>query len=208
MPESTVADIGIVITTTMPASRVGDLIWLDTDLDGTQDLDEPGLAGVVVRLVDAGGATVDEQITDAQGRYEFAVPSIAPYSLEVVLPDGYEPTMVDIGLDDAVDSDADPVDVMVGPVETTVRVAFDLSAGDDMDLDVGLVRVPDEQTTTTSTTSPVPTFETTTTQMPTTTETTTTSETPTQISTTTETATTTAPPPPTTASATSTTALG
>ena len=48
-----------------------------------------------------------------------------------MLPAGYQPTLVDAGHDDAIDSDADPADVVVGPVETTVRVAVGDAAGVD-----------------------------------------------------------------------------
>ena len=51
-----------------------------------------------------------------------------PFTLEVVIPDGYQPTLADAGRDDAVDSDANPAEVVVGPVETTVRVAVGDSA--------------------------------------------------------------------------------
>ena len=183
-----------------PDSSVGDLVWVDVDLDGVQDVGEPGLGGVVVRLIGAGGTVVDEEVSDSQGHYELVPTSSGSLSLEVVLPDGYEPTLVDVGLDDAIDSDVDPVDVVVGPVETTVRVALD-DAGSDFDLDVGLVAVSEEPSpdssvaaepttilttetpTTTQTSTSVPTTET-----PTTTETTTTSvpatETPTTATTT------------------------
>ena len=112
----------------MGDASIGDFVWLDTDTDGIQDVGEPGLAGVVVRLVDAGGTILDEDVSDSQGRYELASPSSGAFSLEVVLPDGYEPTLVDVGSDDALDSDLDPAEVVIGPVETTGRVAFEQPA--------------------------------------------------------------------------------
>ncbi|MGH0037746.1 MAG: DUF7467 domain-containing protein [Myxococcota bacterium] len=55
---------------------LGDFVWDDLDADGLQDLDEPGIEGVVLRLVaDTDGDGVDdvelEQTTDADGGYLF-----------------------------------------------------------------------------------------------------------------------------------------
>jgi hypothetical protein len=157
-----------------------------------QDLGEAGLADVIVRLIDAGGAILDEDVSDSQGRYQLAPPSAGPFSLEVVLPNGHQPTLVDVGPDDAIDSDLDLDDVETGSVETTGRVAFEHAGGEEVDLDVGLIAVPHEPSTTQTTTTETPP---TTQRPPTTTETTTTAPpTTTATPTTTETTTTTVPP--------------
>jgi len=150
----------VTTTTTAPApSRfsVGDFVWVDADLDGVQDVGEPGLGGVVVRLISAEGTIVAENVSDSQGRYVLDATVPGPFMLEVVLPDDYQPTLVDVGLDDAIDSDVDPVDVVVGPIETTVRVAFDNAGEDDLDLDVGLLAVAEEPPTTDTTAEPTTT---------------------------------------------------
>ncbi len=126
-----------------PALPIGDFVWLDADGDGLQDAGEPGLPGVVVRLLDAGGAVVGEDVTDEGGRYELTPTSAGPFTLEVVLPAGYQPTLVDVGQDDAIDSDADPANVVVGPAETTVRVDVGDAAGVEGDLDIGLIVLPE-----------------------------------------------------------------
>ena len=127
-------------TTSAP---IGDFVWLDTDGDGLQDAGEPGIAGVVVRLLDSSGARLDEVATDPGGHYELTPSAAGPFTVEVVLPDGYGPTAVDVGRDEAVDSDADPGKVAAGPNETTVRVATDdVGSTVDRDLDVGLVASP------------------------------------------------------------------
>jgi hypothetical protein len=51
-----------------PAS-VGDLVWNDLDNDGVKDADEPGLPGIIVTLVNAGGTVVGTAVTDGNGNY-------------------------------------------------------------------------------------------------------------------------------------------
>jgi hypothetical protein len=156
-------------TTTTPSASIGDFIWVDANGDGVQDAGEPGLPGVVVRLLDAGGHVTGEDVTDGGGRYALTPATSGPLTLEVVIPGGFQPTLADAGPDDAVDSDANPDDVVVGPVETTVRVAV---ADSGADLDVGLVALPEPaapETTVEPTTTVATTIPTTTTIEPTTT---------------------------------------
>ncbi len=54
-----------------PLGSIGDTVFADHDGDGVQDLGEPGLATVVVELVDGGGSVVATAITDALGGYRF-----------------------------------------------------------------------------------------------------------------------------------------
>ncbi|HYB93487.1 MAG TPA: SdrD B-like domain-containing protein, partial [Vicinamibacterales bacterium] len=89
-----------------PPAVIGDYVWLDKNINGQQDAGEPGLAGVVVTLMDAAGATVlDTTVTDLAGKYQFVV---APgnYRLRFVTPSGtYDAwTLLDSG-PDAADSD-------------------------------------------------------------------------------------------------------
>ena len=51
---------------------INDRIWFDTDGDQTQDVGEPGIAGVTVDLVDAAGDVVASTVTDANGDFSFA----------------------------------------------------------------------------------------------------------------------------------------
>jgi hypothetical protein len=63
------------------SSAIGDRIWQDNDGDGTEDTSEPGISGVLVRLIDCGADLAcgsggdDVQIatdtTDSDGYYEF-----------------------------------------------------------------------------------------------------------------------------------------
>ena len=52
-------------------SSIGDTIWRDLDLDGIQDEDEPGIDGVLVDLLDAGGNVIATDVTTGGGLYRF-----------------------------------------------------------------------------------------------------------------------------------------
>ena len=98
---------------------VGDQVWHDKNVDGEQDSDETGIAGVTVTLYDATtGQPVEVSpgvpmtaTTDASGFYLFTgLPSGDYYVVFdlTTLPAGYVPTIQDApGVDDSLDSDAD-----------------------------------------------------------------------------------------------------
>ena len=85
-----------------------------------------------------------EVVTEGDGRYALTPTTAGPFTLEVVVPAGYQPTLVDIGQDDGIDSDADPAKLVVGQAETTVRFAVGEAAGAEADHDIGLVAPPAE----------------------------------------------------------------
>ena len=87
-------------------SSIGNLVWNDANADGVQNAGEPGLAGVVVHLHDKDGALVASDTTDSQGFYGFGglMPTI--YSISVEKPTHYAPSPLDMGGNDALDSDA------------------------------------------------------------------------------------------------------
>jgi fimbrial isopeptide formation D2 family protein/uncharacterized repeat protein (TIGR01451 family) len=87
------------------AASIGDRVWADLDRDGRQDAEEPGIAGVTVRLLDATGGVAATTTTDAGGFYNFGNLRPGNYSVEFVTPGGFTPTLRDSG-DDAGDSDA------------------------------------------------------------------------------------------------------
>ena len=114
---------------------LGDLVWLDRDADGVQDPGEPGLPGVVVRLVWPGtdgtvGTADDLQLavtTGPDGRWSVADLPAGRYALRLdpnSYPDGTSPVS---------DPDGDRRDDADGRATTT------LAAGeDDRSLDFGL----------------------------------------------------------------------
>jgi hypothetical protein len=89
-------------------SIIGDYVWNDIDRDGIQDVSEPGISDVTVTLYDCAGNQIDTTTTDANGLYSFTV---APgnYYVEFTLPSGMVFSPMDVGADDAIDSDADTV---------------------------------------------------------------------------------------------------
>ncbi len=135
---------------------VSGVVFADADGDGVRDESDPRIGGVTVRVVSrTTGVIVAETLTGNDGGYSFDSIDAHPI-IEVVLPDGTQPTRLDAGADDTVDSDADPVAVVRGGAESTVRI--DIAGKDDPDhVDLGLVPLPDPAATTTTSTDEVPT---------------------------------------------------
>jgi len=74
---------------------IGDRVWHDKDSDGTQEVGEPGLNGVVVQLLDKRGVFLDSTSTATNGNYRFENRKPGVYQVRVVaetLPDGMEMT--------------------------------------------------------------------------------------------------------------------
>jgi len=87
-------------------SALGNYVWLDTNKDGLVDVDEVGVADIVVHLLDEEGSLVESTTTDNDGRFEFLV-GPGNYQLEFVAKEGMEFTRQNQG-DDSSDSDVDP----------------------------------------------------------------------------------------------------
>ena len=110
---------------------LGDVVWVDVDGDGIQDAGEPGLAGVTVTLFDDLDVQVGSMVTAADGSYGFSGLALGDYyvvfDLSTVPGGGYLFTTPNVGADDTVDSDADPitgrsqtVTLAVGETQTTL----------------------------------------------------------------------------------------
>ncbi len=109
-------------------------VWDDTDRDGIQDAGESGFGGVTVRLLDDTDTEITNTLTNAAGNYEFLQLPAWTYLVEFVNPTWYILTLQDQGTDD-VDSDADPA--------TGRTASHVLLAGGAVDLDAGMIGVPD-----------------------------------------------------------------
>ncbi len=91
-----------------PAS-IGDRVWRDTNGDGVQDPDEPGVPGVPVTLHVPDGTVLASTITDPSGACRFDTLTPGPYFISLAPPPGLVPTPPGQGGDPSRDSDADPV---------------------------------------------------------------------------------------------------
>ena len=113
-----------------PAS-IGDFVFSDLNGDGIQDGGEPGLGGVVVNLLDAGGAQIASTVTGPAGDYAFIV-APGTYEVEFVAPGGSAFSSPNQGGDDSVDSDADAITGRTGPIVIS-------GSTPDISVDAGLV---------------------------------------------------------------------
>jgi protocatechuate 3,4-dioxygenase beta subunit len=126
--ENLAIDMGIV-----PAAgtaSVGDKVWLDADSDGIQDLNEPGMPGVQVALLNNVGNPIAYTTTDANGNYVFANLVPGNYSVQFSgLPAGTSFTTQTTGTTDGSDADT----------TTGKTPSFTLTAGQNKtDIDAGL----------------------------------------------------------------------
>ena len=68
---------------------IGDFVWDDINNNGLQDLNEPGIAGVTVTLINEKGAIEKTTITDVMGRYGFTDIATGRYKLIFSKVSGY-----------------------------------------------------------------------------------------------------------------------
>jgi len=98
-----------IVYGTKPGS-IGDFVWLDGNGNGLQDTGEEGISGISVTLYNFLGGQVAATITDANGKYTF--PDLrANFYFIVYRPSAnftFSPR--DVGDNDALDSDPDPLD--------------------------------------------------------------------------------------------------
>ncbi|MFP4984082.1 SdrD B-like domain-containing protein, partial [Staphylococcus coagulans] len=91
--------------------KVGDKVWNDTNKDGIQNVNEPGISGVTVTLKQPDGTLITTK-TDKDGNYIFKDLPNGKYEISFETPEGYEATTANVG-DDALDSDGTKVEVEV-----------------------------------------------------------------------------------------------
>jgi len=78
-----------------PAS-IGKFVWFDINGDGVQDAGEPGLAGVVVTLLE-GGIPIATTVSSSNGFYSFTDLIPGSYSVQFTVPTGFTVTVQNAG---------------------------------------------------------------------------------------------------------------
>jgi hypothetical protein len=102
-------DAGLIGLSGAGSAALGNFVWNDVNHNGLQDPGESGIAGVLVRLFSANGVLLKEITTTEDGLYGFGALDPGSYFVEFVLPANYRITLQNVGNDDEVDSDIDPV---------------------------------------------------------------------------------------------------
>ncbi|WP_353458182.1 SdrD B-like domain-containing protein, partial [Staphylococcus coagulans] len=92
--------------------KVGDKVWNDTNKDGIQNVNEPGISGVTVTLKQPDGTLITTK-TDKDGNYIFKDLPNGKYEISFETPEGYEATTEKAGDDRRLDSDGKTVTVEV-----------------------------------------------------------------------------------------------
>ncbi len=120
-------------------ASLGNYVWIDEDINGLQDPEESGIAGVTVTLYDGAGIAIANTTTDANGFYQFTGLIPGTYSVGFSnLPDGYFFTDQDAAGQTANSTSGDANDSDVNPA-TGKTAAVTLVAGQNYpDLDAGI----------------------------------------------------------------------
>ncbi|MCC7505258.1 MAG: HYR domain-containing protein [Saprospiraceae bacterium] len=117
------------------AASVSGWVWQDQNTNGIQDPGEPGLPYIWVSVLDAAdtSVTIAAVQTDPNGLYDFPVLPAGTYRLKFSNPGGLWQSGLNIGMDDAIDNDAN----VWGFTD-----AFTLSGNQALDFDAGFTTTP------------------------------------------------------------------
>lgn len=107
-------------------------VWNDTNNNGIQDAGESGVEGAVVSL------DANVTATDTEGFYDFSV-GPGTYTIAVQIPPGTQPSPLNIGSDDTLDSDG-----VADGLGNSVAIVS-LSEGADSNTDFGFLVTPATQ---------------------------------------------------------------
>ncbi len=109
--------------TEKPKYNVGDKVWEDTNKDGIQDDNEPGIANVTVTLKDADGNIIGTEVTDENGKYLFKDVTEGEYTIDFETPNGYTPTITGQGFLNS-DSNGTTAKILVDDNDLTIDSGF------------------------------------------------------------------------------------
>jgi len=91
----------------------------DLDGDGIQGIDEPGIPGINVILMDCEGNTIATTTTDPDGNYSFGDLLVGNYQIRFDIStntnniDNYRPSLASQGTNPALDSDINPKELLL-----------------------------------------------------------------------------------------------
>ena len=133
----------VTITPQQVNAQIGNFVWTDLNVNGLQDAGEPGRDGITVNLYrdtngngtpepgGADGAAISTTVTAGGGSYLFSGLAAGNYFVQFQPPSGQLFTLRDVGINDTIDSDADPA--------TGLTAVIPLAAGQsDLKWDAGL----------------------------------------------------------------------
>ena len=78
-------------------ASIGDYVWQDDNKNGLQDIGEPGLGNVILRLLDANNNTINSATSSDFGFYFFSDIVPGTYSIEAEIPAGFNVTSMVAG---------------------------------------------------------------------------------------------------------------
>jgi protocatechuate 3,4-dioxygenase beta subunit len=132
-------------------ASIGDTVWFDVNNNNVLDAGDTRIRGALVELLNAAGAVVGTDVTDANGTYGFANLNPGTYQVRVTRPVGSSDVAVtpNVGVDTA-DSDGNPT----GVAGQVVSGFYGLVAGENNPtVDFGYKAAPGATTTTTAATT-------------------------------------------------------
>jgi large repetitive protein len=136
----------VTTTTVLGRASIGDTVFFDANGNNVQDAGDGPIRGALVQLLDATGAVVASDVTDAEGKYGFTNLAPGAYQVRVTRPVGSTDVAVTPNAGgDAVDSDGNPT----GVAGQVVSGFYRLAAGDSNNtVDFGYKAAPIVTTTT------------------------------------------------------------
>lgn len=127
----------------VPPSQVTGRIWVDLDLDGIADIEEPPIADVPVFIFDTRGGSPDVVITDPNGMYVFPYLPPGNYIVQVFPPDEFPIVTIPFQGPSHTDSDFIPVPGGFGvPPSAQIQFPINLNPPGQQvpNIDLGLTR--------------------------------------------------------------------
>lgn len=88
-------------------SNISGEVWVDSDVDGIQNIDDPLIGGIIVRLFSDADIEISSTETDTLGQYSFVGLDAGAYYVVFDTTSRYTPTLPLQGTDTALDSDLD-----------------------------------------------------------------------------------------------------